>query len=182
LPERKDDPVREEENSREAPGQPEDTQADGTGTEGLMEELQKLMEENRDLFQQVLRKQADFENYRKRVARERAAWREDLLGDFIKKMLPLLDNLERALTSSVKEEEKGLKKGLEMVYQQFLALLKEEGVEEIVCRGEAFDPHIHEAVMVVDSEAGENTVVDELQKGYRLGDRILRCSMVTVSK
>jgi len=176
-----DDPGRDEEDNREAARPPEEKQAGGTGGEDLLQELERLKEENRDLFQQVLRKQADFENYRKRMARERAAWREDLLGDFIKKMLPLLDNLERALKSS-EEGEKGLKTGLEMVYQQFLALLKEEGAEEIVCRGEAFDPHIHEAVMVVDSGDEENTVVDELQKGYRLGERILRCSMVTVSK
>jgi molecular chaperone GrpE len=72
---------------------------------------------------------------------------------------------------------------LSMIYKQFLALLKDEGVEEITCTGEAFDPHFHDAVMVVDSpDHQENTVVEELQKGYKLRDKVLRCSTVTVSK
>lgn len=175
----------ERESSREAGGQPEDMGEGGTGgeMEKLRQELARLKQEKQELFEQVLRKQADLENYRKRVMRERAELGREALGDFVKKLLPLIDNLERALQSSEKEGEKGLKEGLEMVHKQFLALLKEEGVEEIQCRGEVFDPHVHEAVMMVDSqEHGENTVVDELQKGYRLKDKILRCSMVTVAK
>ncbi len=188
MSEKPEDALREDEkeNRREAQGQPGDMAGEGNGAEdveGLRQEVARLQQEKQELFEQVLRRQADFENYRKRVQRERAEWRDDALGDFIKKMLPLLDSLERALKSSDTREEKGLKEGLEMVHKQFMALLREEGVEEIACRGDDFDPHIHEAVMVVDSEEhGENTVVDELQKGYKLKDRILRCSMVTVAK
>ena len=152
--------------------------------EKLKADLALLEEEKKELYQQALRKQADFDNYRKRMMRERAGIRTEVLSDFIKKLLPLLDNFDRALASSEEDSpEKGLREGLEMIYRQFWAVLKEEGVEEISCTGENFDPHIHEAVMQVDSpEHDENVVVDELQKGYRLKEKILRCSMVTVSK
>ncbi len=167
--------------------QEQDTVAHGTDwpqeKEKMQQHMASLEKEKKDLFEQVLRKQADFENYKKRVLRERASLRDEVLGDFIKKLLPLLDNLERALVSDEKESEKGLREGLELIHKQFLSLLKEEGVEEIICTGEAFNPHIHEAVMQVDSEEhAENIVVNELQRGYRLKERILRCSMVTVAK
>ena len=152
-------------------------------SEKLQQEIDVLEKEKKELFEQVLRKQADFENYRKRIMREKLALRDEVLGDFTKKLFPILDNLERALESSDKDTERGLKEGLQRIYRQFMDLLREEGIEEIFCTGEAFDPHIHEAVMQVDAEDyAENTVVDELQKGYRLKDRILRCPKVTVAK
>lgn len=151
--------------------------------EKLQQEFDLLKKENKELFEQVLRKQADFENYKKRVMRERLTMRDEVLGDFTKKLFPILDNLERALESSEKSAEGGLKEGLLRIYRQFLDLLREEGIEEIQCMGEAFNPHIHEAVMqVADENYAENTVVDELQKGYRLKDRVLRCPKVTVAK
>jgi molecular chaperone GrpE len=149
----------------------------------LQQEIDLLTKEKKELFEQVLRKQADFDNYRKRMMRERLTLRDEVLGDFTKKLFPIMDNLERALESSEKDTERGLKEGIERIHRQFQDLLREEGIEEILCRGEAFDPHIHEAVMQVDAEDyAENTVVEELQKGYRLKDRILRCPKVTVAK
>lgn len=149
----------------------------------LQQQIDVLEKEKKELFEQVLRRQADFENYRKRMMRERLTLRDEVLGDFTKKLFPILDNLERALESSEKDTERGLKEGLKRIHRQFMDLLREEGIEEILCTGEAFDPHIHEAVMQVDAgDYAENTVVDELQKGYRLKDRILRCPKVTVAK
>lgn len=140
----------------------------------------KLQEENVALLEQVARQQADFDNYRKRVMKEKASTREVTLGGLVKKLLPLLDNLERALAGA---EEKVLKEGVEMIYKQFLTLFKEEGIEIISCKGEAFCPHSHEAVMQVETEDfPPNTVVEELQKGYRLKEKVLRASMVKVAK
>ena len=150
-----------------------------------LEELKKkvkCLEEEKNLLQdQVLRKQADFDNYRKRVIKEKCQLKEDALADFMKKILPLLDNFERALDSS--SEGQSFKEGVEMIYNQLQGLLKEEGLEVIPAQGEIFDPHIHQAVMQVESEeCPECTVVEELQKGYSLKERVLRASMVKVAK
>ncbi len=143
--------------------------------------IAKLEEEKTTLLEQVMRQQADFDNYRKRVMKEKASMRESILGDFVKKLLPLLDNLERALASV--EEEKSLKEGVEMIYKQFVALLREEGIESISCQGGIFCPHLHEAVMQVETEDfPSNTVVEELQKGYQFKGKVLRASMVKVAK
>ncbi len=143
--------------------------------------IAKLQEENVALLEQVARQQADFDNYRKRVMKEKVSMRDAILGDLAKKLLPLLDNLERALAGA--EEENGLKEGVGMIYKQFLTLFKDEGIEIISCKGEAFCPYSHEAVMQVETEDfPPNTVVEELQKGYRLKEKVLRASMVKVAK
>ncbi|HHX77152.1 MAG TPA: nucleotide exchange factor GrpE [Firmicutes bacterium] len=144
-------------------------------------EIEALKAENSSLFQQLQRKQADFENYRKRVIKEREMLEDDILGEFVKSLLPLLDNIERAVASNA--DGKGLKEGVELILKQFISILEEKGVEVISCLEEAFDPNIHEAVAVVEAEGYlENTVVEELQKGYRLKNKVLRASMVKVAK
>lgn len=147
----------------------------------LQLEIEALKAENSSLFQQLQRKQADFENYRKRVIKEKEMLEDDILGEFIKSLLPLLDNIERAVASNA--DGKGLKEGVELIFKQFISILEGKGVEAISCLEEAFDPNIHEAVAVVELEGyPENTVVEELQKGYRLKNKILRASMVKVAK
>ncbi len=149
--------------------------------EELKQQIVALQDEKKSLMDQVLRKQADFENYRKRVIKEKSYLKEEALIGFMKKTLPLLDNFERALIN--KAESDGFKEGVEMIYNQLFSLLKEEGLEVIPSQGNVFDPHVHEAVMQVESEEyPENTVVEELQKGYSLKERVLRASMVKVAK
>ncbi len=147
----------------------------------LEQEIETIKAENASLFQQLQRNQADFENYRKRVIKERETLEDDSRGEFVKSLLPLLDNIERAAASSA--GEKGLKEGVELILKQFINILEEKGVKAIPCLEEAFDPNVHEAVMVVEAEGyPENTVVEELQKGYRLKNKVLRASMVKVAK
>ncbi len=149
--------------------------------EELQVELQKLQEENEELKNRLLRLQADFDNYRKRVRAEKEELIEFANQELIKKLLPVLDNMDRACSSSEQSVE-GIREGLEKIAKQFKELLEKEGVTPIECEGEPFDPNCHEAVLCEEgSEHPSNTVVQELQKGYRMKDKVLRPSMVKVA-
>lgn len=136
------------------------------------------------LLNDLKRLKADFENYKKRMIKEQTGFLRMASCGLITKLLPVVDNLERAISAAEShKDEKTIKEGIEMVYTQFLGILEKEGLEEINPIGGKFDPELHEAVMQEESEDySEDTIVEVLQKGYRFNDKVLRPAMVKVSK
>jgi molecular chaperone GrpE len=132
------------------------------------------------LEDRLLRLAADFENFRKRAARERGEYvvlaNERLIGE----LLPILDDLERALVAAAEHEEAQLEDGVRLVHRSLAALLERHGVQAIDTDGK-FDPHVHEALLTQPSEAEEGSVIDVVQKGYRLGERVVRPARVVVA-
>jgi molecular chaperone GrpE len=142
-------------------------------------------QEREDLVNQLKRKQADLENLRRIGKIEQTEARQYALHEFLCRLLPVLDNLERALESARSAEDvpSSYIEGLELIRRQMLQIFEQEGVKEIEAVGTLFDPHCHHAVMQTESEESEpGTVLEELQKGYRLRERILRPSMVKICK
>ena len=130
--------------------------------------------------ERYLRLMAEFDNYKKRSAKEREAIYTDVRVDTVTKFLPVFDNLERAMKTETADE--AFKKGVEMTLNQLMDVFKKLGVEEIESVGKPFDPTLHNAVMhVEDAERGENEIVEEFQKGFRIGDKVIRFSMVKVA-
>ncbi|WP_243290613.1 nucleotide exchange factor GrpE [Bacillus sp. FJAT-47783] len=132
----------------------------------------------------ILRAQADFDNYRRRVRLDQEAAQKYRAQSLISDLLPALDNFDRALQIKAEDEQtKSLLQGMEMVYRQFLQALEKEGLEKIEAVGKEFDPTVHQAVMQVEDEKYDsNIVVEELQKGYKLKDRVIRPTMVKVNQ
>jgi len=127
-----------------------------------------------------LRLAAEYDNYRKRSAKEREAIYTDVKTDTVAKFLPVYDNLERALAQSTADE--AYKKGVEMIMHQFMDVMAKLGVTEIEAVGKEFDPELHNAVMHVDDESlGENIIAEEFQKGFKLGEKVIRFSVVKVA-
>lgn len=147
-------------------------------------EIQRLQQELDDRQSRLLRLQADLENFRRRVRLDQEAAAKYRAQSLIENILPALDNFDRALNIEAKEEETlQLLKGVEMVHRQLLDALKTEGLDIIDAVGKEFDPNFHQAVMQVeDSNYESNIVVDELQKGYILKDRVIRPTMVKVNQ
>ena len=140
-------------------------------------EAERLLAEEKDKY---LRLAAEYDNYRRRTQKEREALYGDVRADVLLKLLPVYDNLVRALAQETSDE--AYRKGVEMIMAQFDAALQKLGVDEIPALGEKFDPTVHNAVMHVDDESlGENEVVEVFQKGFRLGDRVIRFAMVKVA-
>ncbi|MDO9574563.1 MAG: nucleotide exchange factor GrpE [Candidatus Contubernalis sp.] len=149
--------------------------------EDLMEQVEKLQNEKNELFARLQRLQADFDNYRKRAMGEQNRCAQYALSEFFKSLIPVIDNFERAMDSE--ETGEAFVSGVEMIIKQFKEVLKKEGLERIEAEGQVFDPYIHEAVMHVESEDHEeNLVIEELQKGYKFKDKLVRPSMVKVAK
>jgi molecular chaperone GrpE len=123
---------------------------------------------------------ADFDNFRKRAAREREEYLSLANERLIKELLPILDDLERALTAAAEHEEATVEEGVRLVHRSLAALLEQHGLKSIDTDGK-FDPHVHEALLSQPSEAEEGSVVDVVQKGYRLGGRVLRPARVVVA-
>jgi molecular chaperone GrpE len=145
------------------------------------DELSKLKSERDALFDRLARLQAEFDNFRKRQAKENADFRDYALTNAIRELLPILDSLDRALQTQPDAAE--FHKGIELIDKQFHDALAKIGVEPIEARGKEFDPNLHQAIQLVDSgDVEENHVVDELQRGYRIKDRLLRPAMVTVAR
>ena len=145
-------------------------------------DLQKLKVERDTLIDRLARLQAEFENARKRTAREQQDFRDYALADAIKTLLPTLDSFERALQVSSAEKSE-LRGGIELIYKQLQDALVKLGLRPIPAQGEPFDPHIHEAIEMVDtSDAPDHQILEELQRGYKLKDRLLRPSMVRVAR
>jgi len=143
-------------------------------------ELQKLRSERDALLDRLARMQADFENSRKRAAREQQDFRDYALADAIKALLPTLDSLERALQSGGQKSD--LRSGVELIYKQLQDALIKLGLRPIPAKGEPFDPRFHEAIEMVETAAvPDHQIVEELQRGYKLKDRLLRPAMVKVA-
>lgn len=152
-----------------------------TGTAVDPEEVQRQRDEYYDL---LLRKTAEFDNYRKRIERERQSVTEAAAADLILELLPLLDDLERASRAeSGPDGAETYRRGVELIHRQLLDTLRKRGVRPIEAVGTDFDPHIHQAV-THEAVAGhrDGEVLEELRRGYMLGDRLLRPSMVKVAK
>jgi len=148
----------------------------------LDEEVDEFAEQNAMLLDSLKRLKADFDNYRKRMLKEQTRILETAEADLITKLLPVIDNLQRALESAGVGEASGLGEGVAMVLELMLSVLAKEGLEVIDPAGEPFDPEHHEAMMVVEtSECPEGTVVGVVQKGYRFNGLLLRPAMVRVS-
>ena len=129
-----------------------------------------------------LRLAADFDNYRKRVAREQVEWTSRANERLLNELLPVLDDLERALEAAAEHEEAKLEEGVRLVHRSLLGLVERHGLSEIEADG-AFDPHVHEALLAQPGEgAEEGAVLQVLQKGYRLGDKVLRPARVIVAE
>jgi molecular chaperone GrpE len=152
------------------------------------EELKKAAEERQDLLDKLARRQADFDNFRKRTERERSETYNRALGEVVRRLFPVLDNLQRALETerSVEAEEskefRHFLSGVELINRQFAGVLESLGVEAVPTVGELFDPHLHEAVATEETDEVEpDTVTQEMRRGYRLGDKLLRPAMVKVA-
>ena len=141
-------------------------------------EAQKVqIEETEDRLKRVA---AEFDNYKKRSSKEKEGLYNSLVGDIVSNFLPIIDNLEKAVEAETKDEE--YRKGIELVLKQFKDVLLARGVTEIEAVGKTFDPEVHEAVSSVQDETkGEKEVVQEYRKGYMIGNRVIRHSMVIVA-
>lgn len=149
---------------------------------GLRSELERLRAEYNALLDRLARVQAEFDNYRKRQAREQQDYRDYALSDALKSLLPVVDSFDRALAAPATTAA-DFRAGLELINRQFHDSLAKLGVQPIKAQGEAFDPNLHQAVQMVDtSEAEDNHVLEELQRGYKIKDRLLRPAMVRVAR
>lgn len=145
-------------------------------------ELQRVRAERDTLLDRLARLQAEFENARKRAVREQQDYREYAVSDTVKSLLPILDSFERALQVSANNGN-DLRSGVELIYKQLQDALVKLGLRQIPAKGEPFDPHLHEAVEMVDTdEVEDHHVLDELQRGYKLKERLLRPAMVRVAR
>lgn len=144
-------------------------------------EAHKLAVELATEKDKYLRVMAEYDNFRKRSQKERENIYSEVRGDTVAKLLPVYDNLERALKQETQDE--AYYKGVEMIMAQFREIMSKLGVTEIVAKeGEKFDPELHNAVMHIEDETlGEGIIVEEFQKGFRLGDKVLRFSVVKVA-
>ncbi len=145
-------------------------------------ELQKIRSERDTLLDRLARLQAEFENARKRAAREQQEFRDFATADAIKALLPAIDSFERALSAPASQPNE-FRNGVELIYKQLQDALARLGVRPVPAKGEVFDPHVHEAIEMVDTtDVPDHQVIDELQRGYKLKDRLLRPAMVRVAR
>lgn len=151
-------------------------------------ELKRVETENSELKDRIARRQADFENYRKRVERERSETYNRVAADIAAKLLPVLDNLKRALDAEASveaaesDEFRHFLSGVDLICKQLNGVLEALGVKQIAAVGEQFDPHIHEAVVTEATDDYEpDTVIQEIVAGYRLGDKLIRPALVKVA-
>ena len=145
-------------------------------------ELQKARTERNDLFERLARLQAEFDNYRKRAAKENSEYRDYAVSDAARTLLPVVDSFALALKNSAAKPE-DLRKGVELIFKQFQDVLQKLNVERIPAQGEPFDPRVHEAIEMVETDAApDHHVLEELQPGYRIKGRLLRPAMVRVAK
>ena len=176
----KQEEVKEEEVKEENVEETEEEIVEDINEESEVELLNKEIEK---LKNDYARAYADTENLKKRLMAEAEQTRKYRIQSFAKEVLPVIDNLERALATQVHESDESFKKGIEMTYNQLLTALKNEGVEEIDCLNKPFDPNLEQAIMQEKKEDSESgTVIEILQKGYVLKDRILRPAMVKISE
>ncbi len=146
------------------------------------DELQKLRTERNSLFDRLARLQAEFDNYRKRAAKENADFRDFAVADAARALLPVIDNFSLALKNASARPD-DLRKGVELIHKQLQDVLQKMNVQRIPAQGEPFDPRVHEAIEMVESnDVPDHHVLEELQPGYRIKERLLRPAMVRVAK
>ncbi len=156
---------------------PETEEAQQTEENAQLVELEKQLADMKDKYMRTL---AEYDNYRKRSIKEKESIYPEAKAVVVEKFIPLIDNFDRALESA--ENKDAFYEGVLMVKKLFDEVFETLGVEEIKAVGETFDPNLHNAVMHCEDETvGENTIVEEFQKGYKIGDRVLRYSMVKVA-
>jgi molecular chaperone GrpE len=143
-------------------------------------ELEALRAENEELIDSLQRLKAEFDNYRKRAARDQERRVARAHERLVKELLPIVDDLERALQAAEQHEEAELEEGVRLVHRALSDALVREGLEEVPVDGK-FDPHVHESLLSQPSDADEGSVIEVLQKGYKLGDRVLRPARVVVA-
>ena len=177
---KKKEPEQKPETQEQPPeaAQPEETKKEETSQETELEKLQKEFEEHK---QQHLRVLAEYDNFRKRSQNEKNAIYNNAVSDTVQAILPIADNIERALSQENASAE-DMKKGVEMIENQIKACFEKLGLEEMGQVGETFDPTLHNAVAHIEDESlGENVIAAVYQKGYKLGDRVVRHAMVQVA-
>ena len=145
-----------------------------------LDELAAVARERDEYLDRLQRLKAEFDNYRKREARLQSERAQHAAERLVKDLLPVLDDLERALEAAAQHEEAKLEEGVALVHRQLRDTLAKEGLVEIDTEGR-FDPHVHEALLSQPSEAEEGSVIEVVQKGYRLGERVLRPARVVVA-
>jgi molecular chaperone GrpE len=164
---------------RPSPARAADPSADADSA--VETELQKVKAERDSLLDRLARAQAEFENARRRASREQQEFRDYAALDAIKSLLPVIDSFERALRT--KSDARDFRGGVELIYKQLQDALAKLGVQPVPAVGEAFDPHYHEAIEMVETpDAADHEVLEELQRGYKFKDRLLRPAMVKVAK
>lgn len=165
----------------ELPASDETSEETRSAVQPIEGELGKLRAERDSLVDRVARLQAEFENARKRAVREQQEYRDFALSDAIKTLLPVVDSFDLALQSSTEKSE--LRSGIELINKQLHDALGKLGLKQIPAKGEPFDPRFHEAIEMVDTnEAEDQHIIDELQRGYKLKERLLRPAMVRVAR
>lgn len=177
---KKKEPEQKPETQEQPPeaAQPEETKKEEASQETELEKLQKEFEEHK---QQHLRVLAEYDNFRKRSQNEKNAIYNNAVSDTVQAILPIADNIERALSQENASAE-DMKKGVEMIENQIKACFEKLGLEEMGQVGETFDPNLHNAVAHIEDESlGENVIAAVYQKGYKLGDRVVRHAMVQVA-
>lgn len=143
---------------------------------------EKLKQEKQELYDRLLRKQAELDNFRKRVQREKEEFLQHATADLIRALLPVLDGFERALAHRDASTPEQFFQGVEMIHRELLETLSRAGVKPVDTRGKTFDPHVHQAVETVnDPEYDDQEIVEELQRGYKLRNRLLRPAIVKVA-
>ncbi len=148
--------------------------------EELEAEVERLKKENDKYYVHLQRTAAEFDNYKKRVSKERDNIYALAVGDVVAEYINVLDNIDRALAVETADEK--MKQGIEMIHKQMIGIMNSLGVFEIPTVNETFNPEVHDAVMHIESEEyGEQVVVEELRKGYKRGDRVIRHAMVKVA-
>jgi molecular chaperone GrpE len=158
----------------------EDEKKEITALQTEIEEKDRQIEDYVSIIQRL---QAEFENYKKRAERERTEYTEQANADLIFELLPIMDDFERALnTEDANTGFDSFKKGVSMIFSQLQAVLKKEGLSHIKALGEEFDPYFHEAVLTAVGNYDDDTVIEELEKGYLFRNRVLRPSKVKVAK
>lgn len=170
------DDIKKEEN----PEEPKNAKTNKKELEKIKELIEAQKKEIDDKDDRLKRLMAEFENFKKRSSKEREGLYNSLIADITSSLLPILDNLEKAV--EVKTEDENFKQGIELVLKQFKEVLKSNGVTEIESVGKTFDPELHEAITsVVDDNLGVQEIKEEYRKGYMIGNKVIRHSLVVVA-
>lgn len=174
----------EDNNIKEQTEEVKDTKVQGknenSDLETLKAQLKEEKEKSDEYYEHLKRNMAEFDNFKKRISKEKDMMYNTISADIISELLPILDNFDKALNAETADES--YKNGMAMIYNQFNETLQKLGVEEIDALNKVFDPNFHEAVMHIEDESfGEKEIVEVFRKGYKIGDKIIRHAMVKVA-